>query len=126
MGASIVDVRDPLNPKPTAFGRFTRRPGHFIILLISCFWSWRNSISIRFISGRATTTASPSIGHSSMFGKRGHHYSAGLRVYDIATPGQPRAIGFMEVEVWAFTASSGPAGAMRTPPRFWTAIPITS
>ena len=33
-----------------------------------------------------------------MFGKRGQDYSAGLRVYDITTPGQPRAIGFMEVE----------------------------
>ena len=32
------------------------------------------------------------------FGKRGEDYSAGLRVYDIKDPANPKAIGFMEVE----------------------------
>ena len=35
---------------------------------------------------------------SAQFGKRGEDYSAGLRVYDISDPANPRAIGFMEVE----------------------------
>ena len=36
--------------------------------------------------------------HSSKFGVRGEDYTAGMRVYDISDPAQPRAIGFMEVE----------------------------
>ena len=36
--------------------------------------------------------------HSSHFGNRGVDFSAGMRVYDISDPANPRAIGFMEVE----------------------------
>ena len=35
---------------------------------------------------------------STRFGKRGEDYSAGLRVYDIKDPANPKPIGFMEVE----------------------------
>ncbi|MDE1991430.1 MAG: hypothetical protein KGI75_02965, partial [Rhizobiaceae bacterium] len=32
------------------------------------------------------------------FGRNGEDYSAGLRVYDLSDPGNPRSIGFMPVE----------------------------
>ncbi len=35
---------------------------------------------------------------SSRYGKRGEDFSAGMRVYDISDPANPRSIGFMEVE----------------------------
>jgi len=35
---------------------------------------------------------------SSRYGVRGQDYSAGMRVYDIRDPANPRAIGFMEVQ----------------------------
>ena len=34
---------------------------------------------------------------SSRFGERGLDYSAGIRVYDISHPAQPRAVSFLEV-----------------------------
>jgi hypothetical protein len=34
---------------------------------------------------------------SSRYGKRGEDFSAGMRVYDISDPANPRSIGFMEV-----------------------------
>jgi len=41
---------------------------------------------------------SPDRVDSRRYGKRGHDFSAGMRVYDIEDPANPRPIGFLEVE----------------------------
>ena len=63
---------------------------------------------------------------SSRFGKRGEDYAAGMSVYDIKDPANPRKIGFLEVEGSACTASGIPAGAMPMPRRCSTGSPTTS
>lgn len=83
-GASVVDVRDPRNPKPVGFLAVHPRSWslHFqafdpLLLVAEEF---------NFIAGQP---------------QRQWHdpdCSAGLRVYDLANPAEPRPIGFMPVE----------------------------
>ena len=63
---------------------------------------------------------------SSRFGKRGEDYAAGMTVYDISDPANPRKIGFWKCKASGCTASGGSAGAMPMPRRCWMASPTTS
>jgi hypothetical protein len=99
-GVTIVDVRDPRRPEacgflpvhPASWSLHLQAFDH-LLLVVEEF----NFYSVYF---RESDYYGKSIHevHSSMFGRRGQDYSAGLRVYDISNPGKPRAIGFMEVE----------------------------
>ncbi len=99
-GTSVIDVRDPRNPRTTAF--LPCHPGSWAIhqqthgnLLLRIeefnFYSVFNTEKLYYGS------SIEGIAHV-QFGRRGEDYSAGLRVYDIADPAAPRAIGFMQVE----------------------------
>lgn len=99
-GASVIDVRDPRKPRPHKF--LPVHPASWslhlqthdqLLLVVEEF----NFYSVYF---RESDYYGKSIDdvHSSMFGVRGKDYSAGLRVYDISRAGEPRPIGFMEVE----------------------------
>jgi hypothetical protein len=83
-GASVVDVRDPRSPRPVNFVAVHPRSWslHFqtfgdLMLIAEEF---------NFIAGAPATKW------------RDPDCSAGLRVYDIADPANPRPIGFMPVE----------------------------
>ena len=99
-GTSVIDVRDPRNPKPVGF--LPCLPGSWAIhnqthdnLLLTVeefnFYARYNTEKLYYGS---------SIGAPGevRFGERGVDYSAGLRVYDISNPAAPRAIGFLEIE----------------------------
>jgi hypothetical protein len=98
-GATVLDVADPRAPKVV-----NRLPVHKkswsihlqaaegLLLVVEEF----NFYSI-FNEGSSYYDASVDGMDSSRFGKRGEDYSAGLRVYDIKDPANPKAIGFMEV-----------------------------
>ena len=99
-GWSLVDVRDPRNPKAAGF--FPCHPASWALHLQSYddlllvveefnFYSVYNSEKSYYSKSADDIT-------SADFGKRGTDYSAGLRVYDISDPAKPKAIGFMEVE----------------------------
>ena len=99
-GATVLDVRDPRNPKPVNFlpvhpaswSLHCQTNGDLLLMIEEFnFYSTFNSEKLYYegsISGV----------HSSRFGKRGEDYSAGLRIYDIKDPANPRSIGFLEVE----------------------------
>ena len=97
-GTSVVDVRDPRVPVVT--GLLPHHAGSWAIhlqtaenlLLVAEAFDFRAAMSdeeyyLRSVGGF----------HSERYGARGRDFSAGMRVYDISTPGQPREIGFMEV-----------------------------
>jgi len=99
-GATVIDVRDPRKPRPVDFLPVHPKSWSLhlqtfdnLLLVVEEF----NFYSVYF---RETDYYGKSIKDvtSSMFGKRGEDYSAGLRIYDISNPQQPRAIGFLEVE----------------------------
>lgn len=83
-GASVIDVRDPCNPRPVNFLHVHPRSWtlHFqtfgdLLLVAEEF---------NFIAGKPRAQW------------RDPDCDAGLRVYDLADPAKPRAIGFMPVE----------------------------
>jgi len=99
-GATVIDVRDPRKPKTVAFLPVHPKSWSLhlqtfdeLLLVVEEF----NFYSVYF---RESDYYGKSIDNwtSSMFGRRGDDFSAGLRVYDISKPGEPKAIGFMNVE----------------------------
>jgi hypothetical protein len=97
-GTSVVDVRDPRAPVVT--GLLPHHPGSWALhlqtaenlLLVAEAFDFRAAMTddeyyLRSVGGF----------RSDRYGVRGRDFNAGMRVYDISTPGQPREIGFMEV-----------------------------
>ncbi len=99
-GVSVIDVRDPRDPRPVNFLPTHKRSwsvhiqtANDLLLVIEEF----NFYSVYVKETEYYSTSIEGV-HSSKFGKRGEDFSAGMRVYDIKDPAHPRAIGFMEVE----------------------------
>jgi hypothetical protein len=99
-GTSVLDVRDPRAPKVVNFLPVHQRSWSIhlqsfgdLLLVAEEF----NFYSV-FNEGSSYYDASAVGMDSSRYGKQGEDFSAGLRVYDIKDPGNPRAIGFMPVE----------------------------
>jgi hypothetical protein len=98
-GVSVVDVRDPRRPRPVNFLPVHPRSWsihlqtHGDLLLAIEEFDFKSSISQKDYYATSIRDM-----HSSAFGVRGIDYSAGMRVYDISDPANPRSIGFLEVE----------------------------
>jgi hypothetical protein len=98
-GVAVTDVRDPRNPKPVNF--LPIHPNSWCmhlqaandLLLVIEELDLKALMSIKEYYG-----SSPDRVDSRRYGTRGQDFSAGMRVYDISDPANPRAIGFMEVE----------------------------
>jgi hypothetical protein len=99
-GFTIVNVSNPRQPVPAAF--VPTAPN-----------TWNTHLQVHedlllvieeFALNRAYASLADYHAHSiegvdsSRFGKRGVDYSAGMRVYDISKPAEPRQIGFLEVD----------------------------
>ena len=97
-GVMVTDVRDPRNPKPVNFAPI--HPNSWCMHLqtandlLLCIeeLDLKALLSIKDYYGGSNQV------DSSRYGKRGEDFSAGMRVYDISDPANPRSIGFMEVE----------------------------
>ena len=97
-GIMVTDVRDPRNPKPVNF--VSTHPNSVSMHLQAADGLL---LHIQEADQRALLSAQEYYGgsgrvDSSRFGKRGEDYAAGMGVYDIADPANPRKIGFLEVE----------------------------
>ena len=98
-GISVVDVRDPRRPVPVNFVPVHERSWSIhlqtqdeLLLAVEEF-DFKSAISQRdYYAGSIPDM------DSSRFGQRGVDFSAGMRVYDIADPANPRPIGFLDVE----------------------------
>ena len=97
-GVMVTDVRDPRAPKPVNF--LPIHPNSWCMHLqtaedlLLCIeeLDLKALLSIKDYYSQSNQVA------SSRYGKRGEDFSAGMRVYDISDPANPRAIGFMEVQ----------------------------
>ena len=97
-GVMVTDVRDPRNPKPVNF--LAMHPNSVSMHLQAADGLL---LCIQEADQRALLTQQEYYGgsgkvESSRFGKRGEDYAAGMRVYDLKDPANPRHIGSMEVE----------------------------
>ncbi|MBV9895404.1 MAG: hypothetical protein JO020_14650 [Chloroflexi bacterium] len=99
-GFSVIDVSNPREPKPAGF--VPTAPAtlnihlqvHDNLLLVV---DSANLFSI-YGSMEAYYARSMEGWSTSSFGKRGEDFMAGMRVYDISKPAEPRQIGYLEVE----------------------------
>ncbi len=98
-GVNVTDVRDPRNPKPVNFLPIHKnswclhlQAAEDLLLVIEEL-DLKAVMSIKEYYG-----GSPDRVDSRRYGMRGEDFSAGMRVYDIKDPTNPRAIGFLEVE----------------------------
>lgn len=97
-GVMVTDVRDPTRPRPVNF--MPIHPNSWCMHLqaaedlLLCIeeLDLKALLSIKDYYSRSNQV------DSSLYGKRGVDFSAGMRVYDISNPASPRPIGFMEVE----------------------------
>jgi hypothetical protein len=97
-GIMVTDVRDPRNPRPVNFV-----PTHPNSVCMHLQAAEDLLLHIQEADQRALLSAQEYYGgsnkvDSSRFGKRGEDYAAGMGVYDIKDPANPRQIGFLEVE----------------------------
>lgn len=98
-GVTVCDVRDPRNPRPVNFlpchphSWSMHLQSHDDLLLVVEEFNFKTVFTQAEYYARSIDGV-----HSSKFGVRGRDYSAGMRVYDISDPANPRPIGFMEVE----------------------------
>jgi hypothetical protein len=99
-GFTIVDVTNPHEPRPAGF--VETAPGalnihlqvHDNLLLVV------DGANLFSIYGNAQAYYSQSMEgwSSNRFGQRGVDFMAGMRVYDISAPTEPRLIGYLEIE----------------------------
>lgn len=97
-GFSVIDVRDPRAPQTVGF--HAAPPGTWSVHLQTAddLLLVINAKDL-FADTEFRTEADyygRSVGDAALTAARG--YAAGLRVFDISTPGQPREIGFMPIE----------------------------
>jgi len=98
-GVNVTDVRDPRNPHPVNFLPINKNSWCMHLqaaedkLLVIEELDLKALMSIKEYYG-----GSPDRVDSRRYGTRGQDFSAGMRVYDIEDPANPRPIGFLEVD----------------------------
>jgi hypothetical protein len=99
-GFTVMDVADPRNPQPAAFVPTApttlnlHLQVHDNLLLVV---DGANLFSV-YGSMQAYYAQSMDGWSSARFGRRGVDFLAGMRVYDIAKPAEPRQIGYLEID----------------------------
>jgi hypothetical protein len=110
-GVTVMDVRDLKNPKPVnflpAFGKTwnIHLQTHEDLLLVIDeynFYADPHFAHEANYYGQSVEDAIKQAGGEHILGQRGVDYSAGMRVYDISEPDQPRQIGQMEIDGYGF------------------------
>ncbi len=116
-GFSVVDVRDPT--RPTTVNYIAAPPGtwnvhlqaHDDLLLVI------NARDLFADARFADENVLHPLGGDTVSDVQDRGWSAGLRIFDISTPAQPREISFCRLTASVFTASGTSAGAGRMCPR---------
>jgi hypothetical protein len=103
-GMTVIDVRDPRDPKPVEFVRAPPRTWNLhlqahdgILLMVNgrdLFSEGQFADKSDYYSG----SVGQKIGSATGSGGSQADWTAGMTVFDIATPGKPRKIGFMPID----------------------------
>ena len=97
-GVTILDVADPKHPRPV---NFLLTPPNTWSLHLQAYGDLLlvvNAVNIYSENIHIDKTEYYSQSFADTFGKQQLEFAAGMRVYDISQPAQPREIGFMPVE----------------------------
>jgi len=97
-GVMVTDVRDPRNPKPVNFAPIHPNSWCMHLQAAENLLLCIEELDLKALLSIKDYYSGSNQVDSSRYGKRGEDFSAGMRVYDIADPANPRSIGFMEVE----------------------------
>lgn len=97
-GVMVTDVRDPRNPKPVNFAPIHPNSWCMHLQAANDLLLCIEELDLKALLSQKEYYSQSNQVDSSRYGKRGEDFSAGMRVYDISDPANPRAIGFMEVE----------------------------
>lgn len=103
-GFSVIDVRDPRNPKPAAYVPAPANTWnihlqtHGDLLLVINAKDMFASAEFQDESQYYKGALGEKVGTAAATQTRERDWTAGLAVYDIANPAEPRQIGFMPVE----------------------------
>lgn len=99
-GVCILDVSDPTDPKAVNFLEGSRGSWHIhlqtsddLLLVIDAVDFFTVKPEERDYYGSSI----PGV-HSSLYGVRGQDFAAGMRIYDISVPAEPRQIGYLPVQ----------------------------
>src|SRR6201996_7745807 len=97
-GIMVTDVRNPRDPKPVNFVNLHPKSVSMHLQAAENLLLCIQEADQRALLSQQEYYGGSSKVDSSRFGKRGEDYAAGMNVYDIADPANPRKIGFLEVE----------------------------
>lgn len=99
-GVSVIDVTDPRAPRQVAFLAGSPNSWHIhlqthddLLLVIDSVDFYMVKPVERDYYGKSVEGV-----HSSLYGTRGVDFAAGMRVYDLSKPAEPRQIGYLPVE----------------------------
>ncbi len=97
-GVMVTDVRDPRNPRPVNFAPIHPNSWCMHLQAANDLLLCIEELDLKALLSQKEYYSQSNQVDSSRYGKRGEDFSAGMRVYDISDPANPRSIGFMEVE----------------------------
>lgn len=110
-GFSVIDVRDPRNPKPVnfipAFGHnwnLHLQTWEDLLFVVDeyNFYGHPSFANERSYYGRSVEESIQAAGGESILGTPGVDYSAGMRIYDISNPAEPHQVGQMQIDGYGF------------------------
>jgi hypothetical protein len=99
-GVSILDVSDPTKPHQVNFLPGNANSWHIHLQTHNDLLLVIDSVDFYMVKPNERDYYGGSISgiHSSMYGVRGQDFAAGMRIYDLSAPANPRQIGYLPVE----------------------------
>lgn len=99
-GVSILDVRDPRNPRSVGFLDGDPNSWHIHLQTHDDLLLVIDSVDFYMVKPDERDYYGSSVAgvHSSNYGVRGKDFAAGMRIYDLSDPAAPRRIGYFPVE----------------------------
>ena len=99
-GVSVLDVSDPANPKAVNFLDGSPNSWHIHLQTHDDLLLVIDSVDFYMVKPVERDYYGHSVAgvHSSLYGVRGEDFVAGMRVYDLSRPAEPRLIGYLPVE----------------------------
>lgn len=97
-GIVVTDVRDPRAPRPVNFLPIHPHSWCMHLQAAEDLLVCIEELDLKALLSQKEYYSQSNQVDSARYGVRGRDFSAGMRVYDISDPANPRPIGFMEVE----------------------------